>query len=313
MQHEPSTTTRHLVREAADIARDWRHEQIEPEHLLLALLTVPESGTHDDAPPEMVKSLTAIRELLQRASLPEINGNGNGNGSESIVERLRAEVERQLPTGTEMIIRGKLVTSPKSQRVLEFADAEATHSGSESIAPMHLLTALSHEESGLTGRVLRQFGCTPEQLRQASAGLFESPRSSVSRRLETNADTALPLQRSRFDTDDDSSSSGVNGTQEGLVETLVDEAAGLTYRERTDDARLYVPRNEGWTANIKRGWEKDYCYLQNPGEEYFHLILSGELYLQRGDEKYCLNCALRHGIVTSDRLYWQRLKRRETQ
>ena len=70
------------------------------------------------------------------------------------------------------------------------------------------------------------------------------------------------------------------------------------------DRRLYVPL-EGWQAHVKRGWEKEYCYAQNPGEDFFHLILSGEIYLQRDSEKYCLNCALRNGLVTGDRLYWQ--------
>ncbi len=53
------------------------------------------------------------------------------------------------------------------------------------------------------------------------------------------------------------------------------------------------------------GAEKCYCHYQNPGESYFHLILAGEIFLQRGEEQVCLNCALRHGIVTDNRLYWQ--------
>ncbi len=73
-----------------------------------------------------------------------------------------------------------------------------------------------------------------------------------------------------------------------------------------DDRRLYVPHTEGWQAKLKYGWEKDYCHGQNPGEEYYHLLVCGEVYLERDDEKYCLNCALRLGHVTADRLYWQR-------
>lgn len=72
------------------------------------------------------------------------------------------------------------------------------------------------------------------------------------------------------------------------------------------DPRLYVVSPEGWEAKVKQGWEREYCYLQNPGEDYFHLITGGEIYLQRGSEKYCLACALRHGVLTTDRLKWQR-------
>lgn len=71
------------------------------------------------------------------------------------------------------------------------------------------------------------------------------------------------------------------------------------------DARLYLPAHEGWTAHIKKEFGRDYCHFQNPGEDYFHLLLGGEIYLQRGTEQCCLSCALRHGFVTTDRLYWQ--------
>jgi hypothetical protein len=79
-------------------------------------------------------------------------------------------------------------------------------------------------------------------------------------------------------------------------------------RPRTprDDARLYAPEHEGWTAVIKHDWTKEYCFLQRPGEDYYHLLLSGEIYLQRGTEKYCLACALRHGFASRDRTHWQK-------
>ena len=72
------------------------------------------------------------------------------------------------------------------------------------------------------------------------------------------------------------------------------------------NARLYVAQRVGWEAHIKRTAEKEYCYLQSSGDEHFHLLMGGEIYLQRGDEKFCLDCALRHGYITTDRLHWQR-------
>jgi ribosomal protein L40E len=76
------------------------------------------------------------------------------------------------------------------------------------------------------------------------------------------------------------------------------------------DLRLYVPQPEGWEAKIKLDWEKTYCYAKNPVEDHFHLILGGEIFLQRADEKLCLRCAARRGIITTDRLYWQHQSRR---
>ena len=78
-------------------------------------------------------------------------------------------------------------------------------------------------------------------------------------------------------------------------------------RPSAADVRLYAHTPEGWQAHIKQGWDKDYCFAKNPGEDWFHLLMSGEIYLQHGTERYCLNCALRRGILTADRLYWQHL------
>lgn len=85
-----------------------------------------------------------------------------------------------------------------------------------------------------------------------------------------------------------------------------------SFSDDAHDCRLYVPQAEEWQAHIKQGWEKMYCYAKNPGEDYFHLIMGGEIYLQKGDEVLCLRCAARQGIVTTDRLYWQRQPPRPT-
>ncbi|MBX3443911.1 MAG: hypothetical protein KF774_16000 [Planctomyces sp.] len=71
------------------------------------------------------------------------------------------------------------------------------------------------------------------------------------------------------------------------------------------DYRLYLPDPETWSARVKVGWEKEYCFAKLPGQDYLHLLLSGEIYIQRGDEKLCLWCAMRRNILTEDRLYWQ--------
>jgi hypothetical protein len=79
-----------------------------------------------------------------------------------------------------------------------------------------------------------------------------------------------------------------------------------THDNSRDDARLYVPRPEGWQAHVKSDSQKEYCHLKNSGEEHFHLLTTGEVYLENNEEKFCLNCALSHGFATRNRLHWQR-------
>lgn len=242
----PSEATRAVLQEATQIARDFSHEQVEPEHLLLALLTC------DDA---VAGRLFGHTEL----------------------DAIREELESRLTPGTEFITRGKLLPSPVAQRVLREA-ADLADRGF--LEPRHLLAGLLRVENTIAASALEKLGV-----------------------VEETTFGHDPLQQP----------GRINGTNEGLVRTIIDSTAELPYRETADDDRLYLPRREGWTAHVKSGWEKEYCYQKNPGEDYFHLLLSGEIYLQRGDEKYCLNCARRMGLVTSDRLYWQRRPRKQTQ
>ena len=84
----------------------------------------------------------------------------------------------------------------------------------------------------------------------------------------------------------------------------------LTQRDVQHDHRLYVPFPDGWAAHIKSDGVREYCYFKAPGEDWFHLLLPGEVFLQYGDQRFCLNCALRQRHATDDRLYWQHGVRR---
>jgi hypothetical protein len=81
--------------------------------------------------------------------------------------------------------------------------------------------------------------------------------------------------------------------------------AGSPSGDQPPDIRLYVPESKVWTARVKSNWEKEYCYAKFPGQDYLHLLLSGEIFLESKDERLCLTCALRRGVVTVDRLFWQ--------
>lgn len=71
------------------------------------------------------------------------------------------------------------------------------------------------------------------------------------------------------------------------------------------DRRLYLP-DPKCDVKVQRAGERAHCYMQNPGEEYFHRIVKGEIYIEFGTDKYCLNCAEKHGLISRDRLFWQR-------
>jgi hypothetical protein len=72
------------------------------------------------------------------------------------------------------------------------------------------------------------------------------------------------------------------------------------------NARLYVAALDDIKAVVKSDWSKEYCFDKSPGEDHFHLIVGGEIYIQHGHEKLCLECALGKGLVTRNRLNWQR-------
>ncbi len=96
-------------------------------------------------------------------------------------------------------------------------------------------------------------------------------------------------------------------SQEGHETTATAEPSG----EHVElvERRLYMPFSDGWSVRIKTG-QREYCHYQQAGEEWFHILINGELYLQRGSERLCLNCAHRQGVLTDDRLYWQRRRTR---
>lgn len=80
----------------------------------------------------------------------------------------------------------------------------------------------------------------------------------------------------------------------------------ISFPELSDpDGRLYLPDHADWEVHIKRDSERVYCYAKLPGEDWFHLILSGELFVSRQHERYCMRCALRLNFLTQDRLFWQ--------
>ena len=60
--------------------------------------------------------------------------------------------------------------------------------------------------------------------------------------------------------------------------------------------RLFV-REAGWTVAVKVGSERTYCHAMAPGEDYYHRIADAEVYLHHADQRLCLPCADRLGLL----------------
>ena len=61
--------------------------------------------------------------------------------------------------------------------------------------------------------------------------------------------------------------------------------------------RLFV-YEPGWRVAVKIGSERSFCYQMAPGQDYYHRLLDGEVYVFHGDERLCLACAERRGLLS---------------
>jgi hypothetical protein len=53
----------------------------------------------------------------------------------------------------------------------------------------------------------------------------------------------------------------------------------------------------GWRIGVKTGSEREFCYMMAPGQDFYHRLLDGEVFLSRDDERLCLACAARRGLI----------------
>ncbi|MBI5050933.1 MAG: ATP-dependent Clp protease ATP-binding subunit [Nitrospirae bacterium] len=94
--------------------------------------------------------------LREEDSLPVIILKKMGISSEEI----RLEVERTLPSGSNVLTFGEIPFTPRAKRVLELAVEEARLLGHSYIGSEHLLIGLVREEEGIAGKILRSLGAS---------------------------------------------------------------------------------------------------------------------------------------------------------
>lgn len=76
----------------------------------------------------------------------------------------------------------------------------------------------------------------------------------------------------------------------------MNDPATLPPGELHDVPRLFL-REMGWTFATKSGTEREYCYSMSPGQDFYHRLMDGELYLQGTEERLCIPCAARRGLI----------------
>lgn len=70
-------------------------------------------------------------------------------------------------------------------------------------------------------------------------------------------------------------------------------------REPIAAGRMYLAE-PGWRIGVKAGSDKEFCYMMAPGQDFYHRLLDGEIFLHRHDEKLCLACASRRGLLVAE-------------
>ncbi len=64
-------------------------------------------------------------------------------------------------------------------------------------------------------------------------------------------------------------------------------------------SRMYLSE-PGWRIGVKLGSDREFCYARTPGQDFYHRLLDGEVYLQRAEEKLCVACASRRGLFAAE-------------
>ncbi len=131
------------LRQAQSIAIGYGHQQVDVEHLLLAMLE-QEGGF---AP-----------SILQRADVPV----------KALEARLRQEIEKLPKVSGSGVRADQVYITTRLSRLFTAAEEQAKRLKDEYVSIEHLLLAAA-EDQGMAGRLLREFGLTRDRLMKALA------------------------------------------------------------------------------------------------------------------------------------------------
>lgn len=162
---------------AKEEAEKRQNDYLGTEHLLLALLR-----EEDGLPVAILKKMGLV------------------------IEELRMEVERNLPSGVNVLSFGDIPFTPKAKKVLELAVEEARLLGHNYIGSEHLLLGLIREDEGIAGKILRNLGANLLGARQLTINLSmksysgaREKRSSTPALDEFGRDLTVLARENRLD------------------------------------------------------------------------------------------------------------------
>jgi hypothetical protein len=76
----------------------------------------------------------------------------------------------------------------------------------------------------------------------------------------------------------------------------------IVARDPADGTAAAAPRRmfvfeRGWSVGMKTGSHRELCHMMAPGQDFYHRLGDGEVYVQQNTEKLCLACAFRRGLI----------------
>ena len=88
------------------------------------------------------------------------------------LRRVRAEIEKIVGTGDNVMLLGEIPFTPRAKKVLEYAVEEAQNMGHSYVGTEHLLLGLIREEEGVAARVLENLGLRLDVVREEVISLL---------------------------------------------------------------------------------------------------------------------------------------------
>jgi ATP-dependent Clp protease ATP-binding subunit ClpC len=128
---------------AQEEAKRLNHDYVGTEHLLLGLIALGEG---------------VAAQVLANLGVD--------------LRRVRAEIEKIVGTGDNVMLLGEIPFTPRAKKVLELAVEEAQNMGHNYVGTEHLLLGLIREEEGVAARVLENLGVRLDVVREEVISLL---------------------------------------------------------------------------------------------------------------------------------------------
>ena len=128
-----------MLAASQELVRQYRHNQWDVEHILLALLQ-----QKDSVPVDILKELGVD------------------------IERMRERVEQALQHTPKIAYEeAQIYATPRVASVFQSASNEATRLKDDFVSTEHLLIAIAGEQQGESARILKEFGIDQEKIYRA--------------------------------------------------------------------------------------------------------------------------------------------------